>query len=314
MKKYLIIAFSIVLSLSSRSQTAAQLVQQSFEHIDNKKYDSALILLNKAWGMDSTLYDLYIAKGAAYGGLKNWDNSYEEFTKAITKFPDSAYAYHMRAMLFSKLTYNDAAIADNTKALELADEDTFRLILFSNRGIAYMQKREFQKAYEDYSRAYLIDTSNTATLNNIATVLDELGRIDEAIASLKKIILIDSTFLGSYVNLGFQYTKLGKYKEAIEYFDKALTFEKDEPLSLNNRGLAKYYLKDYKGAEDDINKSISIYPENSYAYKNRALVYIALSNKEKACKDIKEALDKGFTEMYGPEVLEMKKANCPSQN
>ena len=311
MKKHLLLLLILTSSFFSKAQTALKLVDKGLEFIDNKKFDSALIVLNKAWSIDSTIYQIYIGRGAAYSELEKWDESYLEFTKAIDKFPDSAYGYHFRAMLFSKLTSNDAAIADNTKALQLTDEDTFRVVLYMNRGVAYMQKRDFQKAYEDYSRAYLLDTNSTAILNNIATVLDELGRVDEAIASLKKITVIDPTFVGPYVNLGFQFTKLGKYKEAIEYFDKALTLEKDEPLALNNRGLAKYHIKDYQGALEDINKSISIYPGNSYAYKNRALVYIELNEKEKACADIKAALDRGFTEMYGPEVLEMKKVNCP---
>ena len=313
MKRLLMLFLMLTCGIISHAQTTRQLVDKSFELIDNKKFDSALIVLNKAWAMDSTLYPIYIARGTAYSGLEKWDESYLEFTKAIDKYPDSAFGYHLRAMLFSKLTYNDASIADNTKALDLADEDTFRIVLYMNRGVAYMQKRDFQKAYEDYSRAYLLDTGSTAILNNIATVLDELGRVDEAIASLKKITIIDPAFVGPYVNLGFQYTKLGKYKEAIEYFDKALALEKDEPLALNNRGLAKYHIKDYKGALEDINKSIVIYPGNSYAFKNRALVYIAMNEKEKACADIKDALDRGFTEMYGPEVLDMKKANCPSK-
>jgi tetratricopeptide (TPR) repeat protein len=246
-------------------------------------------------------------------GLKKWEESFSFYTRGITQFPDSAYAYHHRAILLATLRYNDEAIADNTKALELVEKDSLRLMLFINRGTNYSQKRAFQKAYEDYYRAYLIDTSNTAVLNNMATVLDELGRREEAIVQLKKIIRIDSTFVGSYVNLGFQYTKLGKYKEAIEFFDKALSIEKDEPLTLNNRGLAKYYLTDYKGALNDINKSISIYPANSYAFKNRALVYIALKQTDKACIDIQAALDKGFTEMYGNEVIDLQKANCPAK-
>ncbi len=313
MKKLLLIVFLSFNYFCSFSQTAKELIDTGDDFISNKKYDSALLALNKAWKLDSTIYAIYIARGLAFSGLKNWEESYLEYTKGINKYPDSAYGYHLRALLFSTTGYIEEAIADNTKALELVDEDSMRLSLFINRGVAYMQKRDYQKAYEDYSRAFLLDTNHIATINNIATVLDELGRVEEAIGYLKKIILLDSTFIGSYVNLGFQFTKLGRYQEAIEFFGKALTIEKDEPLTLNNRGLARYHLKDYIGALDDINKSLNTYPSNSYAYKNRALVYLAMKEKDKACADIKTAIDKGFTEMYGNEILDLQKANCPGK-
>jgi len=245
--------------------------------------------------------------------LDKIQNAYDDYTKAIELQPDSAVAYHYRAILFYRMTYSEEAISDNTRALELATDDSLRMVCFSNRGNARQQKRDFQGAFEDYTRAYLIDTSSIATLNNMATSLDELGRRDEAIRYLKKIITIDSTFIGAYVNLGFQYNNNGKYQDALKYFNKALTIEKDEPLTLNNRGLAKYNLKDYKGALSDINKSIQLYPSNAFAYKNRAIVYLALKKNQEACKDLQQALYYEFTKVYGEEVNQLIKKHCVSQ-
>lgn len=208
--------------------------------------------------------------------------SYDDYSKAISIYPDSALAYHYPAISFYKMLYSDEAIKDNTRSLELAIDDSLMMVCFSNRGNAKQQKRDFQGAFEDYTKAYLLDTNSIATLNNMATTLDELDRRDEAIKYFKKIIKIDSSFIGAHVNLGFQYNNIGKFKEALLCFNKALSIEKDEPLTLNNRGLTKYYLKDYEGALADINKSILIYSANAYAYNNRALVYLAQNKKEKA--------------------------------
>ena len=310
MKKIVLTATALFLCLLSFSQNVNDLIKKGIKLIDEKKYDSALAIFNKVWSIDSSVYEIYTNRGTIFYNQKKWNESFDEYTKAIEKWPDSADAYHYRAILLFTLTYTDDAIADNTKALQLSTNDSLTLSCFTNRGNCYQQKREFQQAYEDYSRAYLLDSTNIGVINNIATVLDELGRSDEAIINLKKLTRIDPGFIGAYVNLGFQYTRLGKYREAIEYFDKALLIEKDEPLALNNRGLAKYNLNDYAGALADINKSISIFPGNSYAYKNRALVYLALKQKDKACADIQMALDQKFTEVYGDEVLKLKNENC----
>ncbi|MFC0774220.1 tetratricopeptide repeat protein [Terrimonas alba] len=300
----LFIAFNIF------AQPVAELLEQGEQLRTNKKYDEALAIYNRIVSADTTNYQGFVQRGFLFNEMDEMEKSYDDYSKAITIYPDSALAYHYRAILLFRLMYTDEAIYDNTRAIELAVDDSMRMICFANRGNAKQQKRDFQGAYEDYSKAYFINSGNMGILNNMATSLDELGRRDEAIVFFKKIIAIDSSFIGPYVNIGFQYTQLGKYKEAITYFDKALLIEKDEPLTLNNRGLAKYHLKDFQGALLDINLSIGKYPGNAYAYKNRALVYIAQSKIENACKDLEEAQKLEFTKQYGEEVNELQKKYC----
>ncbi|HEY6504287.1 MAG TPA: tetratricopeptide repeat protein [Chitinophagaceae bacterium] len=291
-------------------QTVDSLLKQAGKLASDKNYKEALGIYNKVWEKDSLNFDLYLERGTVYYELREVENAFNDYTKAIKLRPASAEPYHRRAILMMAIMYTEEAIMDNTKAINLATNDTMRMICFMNRGNAKQQKRDFQGAFEDYSRAYLYDTSDMTILNNMATVLDELGRVDECLQYLQKVIQRDPTFVGAYVNVGFQYTKLQRYKEAIVYFDKALSLQKDEPLTLNNRGLARYHLKDYTGALEDINKSLALYPDNSYAFKNRALVHLAQKQKEKACADLQKAIDLEFTKMYGSEVEELLKANC----
>jgi tetratricopeptide (TPR) repeat protein len=310
MRKIVFIFLLLVIFIPGRAQKINELIEKGTELLGREKYDSALLVFNRAWKLDSTNYYVNLNRGRVYFALKDWQGAFEDFSTAIILYPDSIMPYHERGILLLTTMNTDDAIADNTKALQLAKDDSMLVFSYMNRGTCYQQKREFQLAYEDYSRAYILDTTSVSVMNNIATVLDELGRRDESILILKKLVRIDSTIIGPYVNLGFQYSKLGKYKEAIEFFNKALELEKDEPLALNNRGYAKYSLQDYKGALEDINKSLEGYPGNSYALRNRALVYIALKEKDKACTDISAGLTLGFTKMYGNELLELRKTHC----
>lgn len=296
--------------MPAESQSVDSLLNLARKKVSDKKYNEAIVVYNRIWAKDSLNYDLYLERGTVYYELQDGEKAFNDYTKAISLNPKAAEPYHRRAILMMAMRYHEEAIIDNTMALDLATNDTLRMYSYSNRGNCKQQKRDFQGAYEDYSRAYLYDTSSIAIMNNLATVLDELGRVDESLQYLHKIIRLQPDFIGGYVNMGFQYTRLKRYKEAIQYFDKALTIEKDEPLTLNNRGLARYHLKDYKGALADINKSISLYPANSYAFKNRALVYLALNQKEKACPDLTKASELGFTVTYGSEVDELLKKHC----
>ena len=311
--KYFTLCTLLFFTTNCLAQTVEELLKKAYQLEKDKKNEEALVIYNKILKQDTTHYQGYVSRGFLYNNMDEMQKSYDDYSKAISIHPDSALAYHYRAILMFRMLYSDEAIYDNTKALELARDDSLIMICFTNRGNAKQQKRDFQGAFEDYTRAHFLDTANIATLNNMATSLDELGRRDEAIKYFKKIIKIDSSFIGPYVNLGFQYNIIGKYKEALGYFNKALTIEKDEPITLNNRGLTKYNLKDLEGALEDINKSISIYPGNAYAYKNRALVYLAQNKKDKACEDLNKALDYEFTKVYGEEVNELIKKNCPKK-
>jgi tetratricopeptide (TPR) repeat protein len=305
-----LVAILLLGVMDAGSQTVDSLFTLARKKVTEKKYEEALTFYTKIWEKDSLNFDLYMERGIVHYELQDGQKAHDDFTKAAAIKPESSEPYHRRAILFLALRYNEEAILDNTRALDLATDDTIRMISYMNRGNAKQQKRDFQGAYEDYSRGYLYDTSDVTILNNMATVLDELGRVDESLQYLRKVIQMKPDFIAGYVNLGFQFTKLKRYKEAIQYFDKALTIEKDEPLTLNNRGLARYYLKDYKGAMADINKSILVYPTNSYAFKNRALVYLALRQNDKACIDLEKAKELGFEEAYGTEVEELTKTHC----
>lgn len=313
MKNNFLLIFLLMLASFCKSQSIDNLLEEAAALVDKKNYPAAMIVYDKAWKKDSLNYSVYLNRGILYTILEEREKAFYDFTKAISLQPDSSEGYMQRSIVLSSMLYTDEAIYDITMALDLAADDMERLVCLGNRGNMRQQKRDFQGAYEDYYRAYLLDTTNLYTINNMATSMDELGRRDEAINYLKKVIKIDSVAIGGYINLGFQYTKMGLYKEAVDYFDKALQIDQDEPLALNNRGLAKYHLLNYSGAFQDIDRSLKFYPGNSYAFKNRALVFIALKQTDNACKDLRRAIELGFTKVYGPEVEELIKTTCTAK-
>lgn len=309
MKKLLL--FPILLgSMLLQAQPVKELITRGQQLLGEKKYIEALDVYNKAFKRDSTKYDVFTGRGTAYFELKEYQKCYDDFSRAIALEPDSALAYHYRANLMYVLNYTDEAIADNTKAIERTTDEKFLLGCFVNRGSAREQKRDYKGAYEDFYRAYSYDTTDLSVLNNLGTVLDDLGRREEAIMFLKKAIAIDSSFVGPYVNIGFQYTQIGRYEEALVYYTKALELEKDEPLTLNNRGFTRYKMNEFDAALEDINRSILLFNTNAFAYKNRALVYLAMDKKEEACQDLQRAKELQFEKQYGPEVNELIKKNC----
>lgn len=309
--KSLFVALSILLiCINTHAQSIKELIEKGTKLHREEKYEEALSISDQILALDSNNYEGLVLRGKVYSDLKDPDLALQNFSKAIGKQPDSALAYHYRAHIWLTHMYSNEAIHDNSMAIRLTRNDTVKMSSYINRGAAKAQKRDFQGAYEDYIKALDIDPDNLGAINNIATVLDELGRREEALQYLFRAIKMDSSFNGPYVNIGFQYTKMGRHKEALEYFDKALTLDPDDGVTYNNKGYALYSLKRYDEALKSINKSMELYPGNSYAYKNRALVYLATKQKDKACADLQRAIDMNFTAMYGDEVQNLIKQHC----
>lgn len=311
MRKNLLLLFLFLgVSCFCFSQTEDPHFTKAREYAEKKNFASALEEINLALVKDFQNPEYLVLKGNVLGELEKYKESYEAFTRAIEANPTYSIAFNQRGLLLLKFRETDAAIRDFNKALSYEKADTMRMSLLLNRGVAKKNVRNFQEAYEDFSLALKYDTVNVGILNNLAAVSDEIGKGDQVLGYLFRILALDSSFVGAWVNIGFKYQGLGKHDSAVYYFNKALLVDPEEPLTFNNRAYSKLKLGDLAGALSDVNRSIKLYPGNSYAYRNRALIYLAMKRKTDACQDIEEALRQGFTEMYGDEVEKLKKEKC----
>jgi tetratricopeptide (TPR) repeat protein len=311
MKKIFVMLLCIW-SAASVAQTAAEYAKNAEQLLEKDDAKGALKLINKAIEMEPKDPRNYSIRGNVQVNLHNVKEAFADYDKSLRMDPKDPWLYLNRAIAFYTIQEPDQAIMDYDDALKLvpAGQDTIKYVLTNNRGNAKSMMRDFKGAYEDYKSVLAYDPRNIGALTNIASVCDEIGKGDETIGYLLEVIEIDPTFVGGYGNLGFKYSNMGKYAEAVKMFDKVLELDPAEPLGYNNRGYAKMMMGDHKGALKDINKSLELYPGNSYAYRNRALLYIKMGKESNACEDISAALQRGFTDMYGDEMLVLKTKYC----
>jgi tetratricopeptide (TPR) repeat protein len=305
----LIILLSCTISLLAQNKEKVLLLTERL--MDERKYDSCLMVLNKVIKAETSEALYYSYRGAVQMERKKFKEAHDDFSKAISLDPHNPYYYSSLSLLFYTTQNPEEAIEQANRALEhVGANDTLKYSIINNRANARNMKRDFQGAYYDYMEVLTFDSTSLLALNNLGTVLDELGRPDEATAVLEKVVRLYPNFVGGYGNLAFRYGAKGEYQKALELNNKVLELDPDEALGWNNRGYVKFRLNDMEGALADINKSIQLYPTNSYAFRNRALVYLAQKKTKKACEDLQKAIDYGFTEMYGEEVEELKKKYC----
>jgi tetratricopeptide (TPR) repeat protein len=281
---------------------------------DSEQYEKAYAEVNRLLVQDSTnpyYYDFRAGVNFKLGLIEEAKNDYD---KAVLLAPKEAMFYQHRSGFFMSLQQPDLAMEDNDRALHLVTKDTLKYALILNRGECYRMKRDFQNAYKDFIAALTFDSTSLAALNDVANVLGEMGRSEEATGYLQKVIRLYPDDVGGYLNLAFQYTQMGEYRKALDLNNRALQVDPTAAFAYNNRGFVKYKLNDLKGAMEDVNRSLELYAANSFAYKNRALIFIALKQYHFACDDLKKALSLGFTQMYGDEVQKLLEKYCTNNN
>ena len=302
----IILAFNSILALG---QTADESYMKAINKGKEGNFKAALKEIEKALTLDSLNTDFLNIKGYYLYELNQYQKAYNTYSRAI-KVDGNAQSYAGRGRTLETVSEFKLAIEDYTKAINYAENDTIKYMELSNRAAAKMKIRDFQGAYKDLIYAYSFDSTSLGILTNLGAVCDEIGKGEETLYYLLKAIEVDSLFYPAYGNIGFKYQEMGEHTKAIEYFNKVLEFNPNEPLGYSNRSYNLYKLGDLKSAHKDIDKSLKLYPSNSYAHRIKALIYLEEGKEQKACEAIQTALDYGFTQQYGDEVIRLQNEHC----
>ncbi len=202
-------------------------------------------------------YAHLISSGREKYGENKYEDSIEDFTKAIKTIPNFIDAYICRGKANFNLKKYEDSIEDFNQSIDrisTIETNPFSFLSYKYRGNAKFALKDFQGAIDDVSRAI--------ELKEVYTAYFENEFIDRII----------NTHLGAKINPIKREPVISKVCSAF-----------------NQRGNAKFALKDFQGAIDDFNKAIEINPNEFLLYKNRASAKRKLGDYEGADEDNKKA-------------------------
>lgn len=303
-----ILNLSLFLATSTAQETC---YDQLLKLVEKEAYEEALSASDECLQQHPNDVNLYETKSII---LSKLDRDYDALVclnEGIKQNPENPAFLMLRANQYYYTGYFDLAIVDNKQALKYVEkDDSLKVEILSNLASAKLSKRDFEGAITDFGSALKIHPKNLGALNNMAAAYNGLGKKEAAIDAYKEALSIDPLFSAALTSLGFLYSESGEYTEALKYIDQSIALEPKEPLNYNNRGFVKYKMGELEAAEKDIDYSLSLYPQNAYAYRNKALIAIEKKNIDQACEMMTQAINYGFTVMYGDEVQALMEEHC----
>ena len=170
-----------------------------------------------------------------------------------------------------------------------------RGIVYKNRGDEVTDIKEKQKEYKEaithYTKAIELKSDFPEAYSNRGLAYNRKGDFDHAIKDYNMAIKIDPNYAGAYNNRGLAYNGKGDFDHAIKDFDTAIQLMPDLVEAYNNRGISYHKKDDFDSAIKDYNESIKIDPNYAVAYNNRGFAYNSKGDFDSAIKDYNMAIE-----------------------
>ena len=157
-------------------------------------------------------------------------------------------------------------------AMAAENETEDAATVFYNRGVNFLENKEYEKAIEAFDQALASNTTMIRwsdallyTYQNKGYAWIQLNNYTAAVQALDQGLSVYENDEMLWYNKGFALFKLGKYQDALNAYDKVLQINNQSVPALNNRGDTYFQLGRYQDAVDSYIRANEIKPGDSYA-------------------------------------------------
>lgn len=197
----------------------------------------------------------------------------QELLKSLPPDATSDIKYLLRAL---------GATEEYIKDTIAKEEDTKGAIAkYENAFLTCIYNRDYVHALEAAEELITI-RDNAEDWFNKGWCLGILGRWNEALASLEKVIELEPDNEIAWADRGTALGYLERHNEALVSFEKAIELNPDDSLNWANRGAALLSLERYDEALESFEKAIKLDSNNVFAWHNRAKALSDLEYYEEA--------------------------------
>ncbi|GBE38172.1 TPR repeat-containing protein YrrB [bacterium BMS3Bbin08] len=285
---------------------------QSETYLRLKEYEKAVIEFTKLIELNPNYPNAYFNRGFANANLGKRKEAVEDYTKAIDLNPDDPIVYYNRGISYHEMKEWREAIDDYTQAINLKHPNA--VDIYRGRAYCYSETGDYQKSIKDFTNVINIDLANADAYYDRGYVYAMRGKYEEAINDLTKAINLNPKNVDAYKFRGTLYNKKGQHDKAIKDFTQAINLNTQYVETYFERGWCYYQKGDYENAINDYTSALNLNPDYTQVYYNLAGIYSILKEEEKACKFLKKAVSKGFSDFEhmkkDPDFINIKENEC----
>jgi len=245
--------------------------------------------------------------------------------------PGFVWAYLLKGFAEGEMSEFDLAEADFQKATELGLDDQKRYVMLVNRGVMRIRRGNNRTAADDLNAAVDLKPDQFQAYINLGQAYQNLGRWDDAVATLDRAIARsprlavlyrargqvhrkrgkdrealadmeqavalappgDPSLAGDHVELGLVLQQAGRFREALAAGDRALEARPGWPDAHRLRGVALVGLKRYGEAVLSLDVCVDRGVPTQAIYEARGLAETWCGAYPRAVADFTMALSKG---------------------
>lgn len=193
-----------------------------------------------------------------------WTEVNIEYSEAKARHDNDRIIQLMSGLLLQKLSKEQVAIT------------------LTNRGVAYADKQELDKAMADFEQALRIDPYYALAYGARATLLARKGEFEKALQDFNEIIAMKPTLAKPYQTRGAVHAKLHHYEAARADFDKAIQLDPRSAGAYKMRGMVSVLEGETQKALDDAARAEAIDPATEGLAELRVQAYIRANRIDEA--------------------------------
>jgi tetratricopeptide (TPR) repeat protein len=158
-----------------------------------------------------------------------------------------------------------------------------------NRGTAYLEKKEYNKAVLDFDQALKIEPDFAEAFYARGLAHLRMENLDPALADFNNAIKYRPHYPEAFNNKGVVHNRKGEKEKALENFKQAISIDLNYAEARNNRGVIYSQRNERGKAIEDFTAAIRAKSQYADAYKNRGIMYYQNQEYKKALADWRQA-------------------------
>jgi tetratricopeptide (TPR) repeat protein len=218
-------------------------------------YQTAVINYNQAINININFGKAYHQRGLANYQLGNYQTAIEDYTQAMRINPHVAIIYKHRADARYRVGDHQGAIEDYHQTIKINPHYAINNQHSKNQQIAPYLLDKKQKIIKDIA----VKSDDAVSFKNRGNAFCELGEYERAIIDYNQAIKINPNDADVYYFRGNAHFDLGNYEAAIDDFKKVVKIQSNYTDAYYNCGQARLIMGDKQGAIEDFRKAADLY-------------------------------------------------------